>query len=307
LKKIGREHQGDIFMTTPEQPSQYGSGYVFNQESAAEMARLLLQDRLINEAMKGLIPEQTEEDLQKIHTLLDIGCGPGGWALDVAKTYPHLHVIGIDNSKVMIAHAQEEQKMHNMENIEFIVMDALQPLSFANARFDLVNIRNAVGYVPQRNWLKLLNECYRITKVGGILRLTESDSLGLTNSPAYEEHHRLGTRAMQKFGYGFSPDGSTLGITPMLSWLLKQAKFTEDIGMQSYFFDFSYGTSFYSSHIQNITLVLEAARPLLLQSGVCTQAEIEALYLGALKQMQEEDFRGMGYLLTAWGKKPLVI
>lgn len=292
-------------MTTPEQPSQYGHGYVLNQESAAEMARLLVQDRLINEAMKGLIPERTPEDLQKVHTLLDIGCGPGGWTLDVAKAYPHLHVTGIDNSKVMITHAQAEKDLHAIHNIEFRVMDALQPLLFSDSTFDLVNIRNAVGYVRQNDWLKLLNECYRVTKPGGILRLTEGDGLGLTNSAAYEEHHRLGTRAMQFFGYGFSPDGSTLGITPMLSWLLKQAGFTEEPGMKSHFFDFSYGTSFYSGQIQNIALVLEASRPLILQSGVCEQAEIEALYLKALEQMQDKDFRAMGYFLTAWARKPL--
>jgi ubiquinone/menaquinone biosynthesis C-methylase UbiE len=269
------------------------------------MARLLLQDRLINEAMKGLIPERTPEDLQKIHTLLDIGCGPGGWTLDVAKAYPHLHVTGIDNSNVMITHAQAEKDLHALHNIEFRVMDALQPLLFSNSTFDLVNIRNAVGYVPQHDWLKLLNECYRVTRPGGILRLTEGDGLGLTNSAAYEIHHRLGTRAMQVFGYGFSPDGSTLGITPMLSWLLKQAGFTEEPGMKSHFFDFSYGTSFYSSQIQNIALVLEAARPFILRSGVCKQAEIEALYLKALEEMQEKDFRGMGYFLTAWARKPL--
>ncbi len=103
------------------------------------------------------------------------------------------------------------------------------------------------------------------------LRLTESDSMGLTNSPAYEEHHRLGTQAMQHFGYGFSPDGSTLGITPMLSWLLKQAGYTEDIGMKSYFFDFSYGMPLYSSHRQNIEIVFEAAHPLLTQAGVCRE------------------------------------
>jgi len=44
-------------MTTPEQPLQYGEGYVLNQESAAEKARLLLQDRLTNEVMGGLLPE----------------------------------------------------------------------------------------------------------------------------------------------------------------------------------------------------------------------------------------------------------
>lgn len=290
---------------TPEQPSQYGHGYVFDQESAVEKARLLVQDRLINEVMGGLIPEQNEEYLQQLRSVLDIGCGPGGWALDIAKNYAHINVVGIDNSKTMIAHAREGKKSHGLANIEFKEMDALQPLHFAAATFNLVNIRNAVGYVPQIAWSKLLKECYRITKPGGILRLTESDSMGLTNKAAYEEHHRLGTRAMQQFGYGFSPDGNTLGITPMLSRLLKQAGFTEDSGMQSHFFDFSYGTPLYSSYRQNIELVFAAAQPLLIQAGVCSQADIEKLYAQVLEQIREEDFRGMGYLLTVWGKKPL--
>jgi hypothetical protein len=134
--------------------------------------------------------------------------------------------------------------------------------------------------------------------------LTESDSMGLTNSRAYEEHHRLGARAMQQFGYGFSPDGNTLGITPMLSRLLKQAGFTEDIDMQSHFFDFSYGTPLYSSYRQNIELIFAAAQPLLIQAGVCSRADIEKLYAQVLEQIRDEDFRGMGYLLTVWGKKP---
>lgn len=291
-------------MTTPEQSSQYGHGYVFNQESAVEKARLLLQDRLISEAMGGLIPEQKEENLQALRNVLDIGCGPGGWALDMAKNYEHMHVLGIDNSKTMIAHAREEKKLHDLKNVEFNEMDVLQPLSFPNTTFDLINMRNAVGYVPKSEWLKLLRECYRITKPGGILRLTEGDSMGLTNSSAYEEHHRLGTRAMQQFGYGFSPDGTTLGITPMLSWLLKQAGYTEDIGMVSHFFDFSYGTPFYSSHRQNIEIVFESARPLLIHAGFCAQEKIENLYLQVLEQIGKDDFRGMGYMLTAWGKKP---
>jgi ubiquinone/menaquinone biosynthesis C-methylase UbiE len=293
---------GEIFMTIPEQPSQYGHGYVFDQESAAEKARLLLQDRLINEAIRGPIPEQKKENVQKLRDVLDVGCGPGGWALDVAKISEHIHVVGIDNSKTMIAHAQEEKKLHGLKNIEFEEMNALQPLGFPDFAFDLVNIRSAVGSVPQRDWQRLLKECYRITKVGGILRLTEGDGMGLTNSPAYEKHHRLGTQAMHQFGYGFSPDGATLGITPMLSWLLKQAGYG-DIGMQSYFFDFSYGTPLYSSCVQNIEVAFEAARPLLVQAGVSSQEEIEKLYVQVLEQIRKEDFRAMGYLLTAWGKR----
>ena len=275
-------------MTIPEQPSQYGHGYVLNQESAAEKARLLLQDRMLNEAMGGLIPEHKKEYLQKVRQVLDIGCGPGGWALDVAKTYEHMHVIGIDNSKTMIAHAQEEKKLHELKNIEFEEMDALEPLRFADSTFDLVNIRSAVGYVPQNDWHRLLKECYRITKVGGILRLTEADNMG--------------TQAMRKFGYGFSPDGATLGITPVLSRLLKEAGY-ENIGLQSYFFDFSYGTALYSSHRQNIEFVFEVARPLLVQAGVVTQGEIEKLYVQMLEEIRDAQFRGVEYFLTTWGKR----
>lgn len=291
-------------MMTPEQPAQYGQGYVFNQESASEKARLLLQDRLINEIMGGPLSEQQEEQIQKLRYVLDIGCGPGGWALDVAKTYEHLQVIGIDNSKTMIAHALEEKKLHDLKNIAFEEMDALQPLRFPDGQFDLVNIRNAVGYIPRSDWPRLLKECYRIIRAGGILRLTESDSMGLTNSVAYERYHRLGTQAMRQFGYGFSPDGSTLGVTPVLSWLVKQAGYTAEVRMQSHFFDFSYGTPLYSSQRQNIEMVFAAAHPLLKQSGVSSQEEIEMLYEQVLEQIGAEDFRATGYLLTVWGRKP---
>lgn len=293
-------------MTTPEQPMQDDEGeegYVLDQESAVEKARLLLQDRLINEVMGGLLPEQKPEDVQNIRMVLDIGCGPGGWALDLAKTYPHMRVTGIDNSKTMITHAQEGKKLHGLTNIEFEEMDALQPLRFPGSKFDFVNIRYAVGYVHGSDWPELLKECYRVTKPGGILRLTESDGMGLTNSKAYENHHRLGTQAMQKFGYGFSPDGSTLGITPMLSRLLRQAGFTEDIRMQPHVFDFSYGTPLYSSQKQNIEIVFAAGRKLLVRAGL-PQAEAEKLYVEVQKELQQEDFRGMGHLLTVWGKKP---
>jgi SAM-dependent methyltransferase len=289
-------------MTTPEQPAKYGHGYIFNQESAAEKARLLLQDRLVNEAMKGPIPEQEKEQLQKVHMVLDIGCGPGGWALDVAKIYPHMHVIGIDNSKTMIAHAQEEKKLHELKNIDFEEMDAFQSLRFDDFTFDLVNIRNAVGYLPKDDWHRLLKECYRILSINGILRLTEGDTMGVTNSPAFEKYHRLGTQAMKHFGYGFSPDGITLGITPVLSSLLKLAGYA-NIGMQPHFFDFSYGTPLYSSHIQNIEVVFAAIRPLLVQSGVTTQSEIETVYVQVMEEIRNADFRGVAYFLTAWGKK----
>jgi tRNA G46 methylase TrmB len=49
-------------------------------------ARLMIQDRLLTKGMGGLFPERA--DLSNLHRILDIGCGPGAWALDMADAYP---------------------------------------------------------------------------------------------------------------------------------------------------------------------------------------------------------------------------
>ncbi len=63
--------------------------YVIDAESGAEMARLIDQDRIATRAMGGLFSER--DDLSTIFDVLDIGCGPGGWVLDVAHHYRHRH------------------------------------------------------------------------------------------------------------------------------------------------------------------------------------------------------------------------
>src|SRR5688500_3870677 len=89
----------------PSSQGNYQQTYLLDPESAAEMGRLLLQDRLLNEAMDGLLPERTEQEIAAIRNILDVGCGPGGWAMSVAQTYPHIHVTGIDISQLMISYA----------------------------------------------------------------------------------------------------------------------------------------------------------------------------------------------------------
>jgi hypothetical protein len=42
---------------------------------------------------------------------------------------------------------------------------------------------------------------------------------------------------------------------------------------------------------------------LLVQSGVVTLGEIEKLYVQAVEEIRGENFRGIEYFLTAWGKR----
>src|SRR5579884_3625139 len=104
------------------------STYILNSESTAEMARLARQDRLIMQGMGGLFPER--DDITGIENILDIGCGPGGWALEVAFNYPRVQVAGIDTSQIMIQYAQTHAALQGLENVSFRVMNALEQLDF---------------------------------------------------------------------------------------------------------------------------------------------------------------------------------
>src|SRR6266550_5114635 len=168
---------------SPPNPSEENA-YVIDIESAAELARLLHQDRHVTKSMGGLLAEQS--DISNIHDVIDVACGPGGWALEVADRYPDIKVVGIDISKSMIEYARALAKAQKLKNVEFLVMDALKPLDFPNASFDLVNARFIQGFMPPHAWPALLQECLRVCRPGGIIRLTEIEA-AITNTPASEK------------------------------------------------------------------------------------------------------------------------
>jgi len=78
----------------------------------------------------GLFPEHP--DLAAVRNTLDVACGPGSWASEMAYTYPDMQVTGIDISENMIRSAQEMARVQRLENVHFQVMDATQPLGFAD-------------------------------------------------------------------------------------------------------------------------------------------------------------------------------
>jgi ubiquinone/menaquinone biosynthesis C-methylase UbiE len=113
--------------------------YVFNPESPTEMARLINQDRILTQAMSG--PFAGLPDTSSLHNILDLGCGPGGWVLDVASALPEANVQGVDISRIMVDYASVCAHTRQLPNASFGVMDISEPLDFPDAGFDLVNAR----------------------------------------------------------------------------------------------------------------------------------------------------------------------
>ena len=282
------------------EPQSGDQGYFIDAESATEMARQMNQDRLITKGMGGVFPERS--DLSNIHRILDIGCGPGGWALDVAHEYPHIQVTGIDISRTMVEFARSQASAQGIDNLSFMVMNALEPLDFPDGSFDLVNAR-LFGFIPTAAWPGLMREYMRVLRPGGVIRLTEFEGLGISNSAALEKLIRVFAQALKVVGQNFSPDGQRIGIVPMLGGLLRDAG-CRNIQQRAYVIDYSTGTEYHEGFRQDWMIAFQMSRPNFVGVGVTTEEEYDQLYQQMLIDMLSDEFRAIMFLLTAWGEKP---
>jgi SAM-dependent methyltransferase len=281
------------------QPSPQGhEGYVVDAENAAEMARLMVLQQVLTQAMGGVLSEQ--ENLAEIRDVLDIGCGPGAWALDVAQQYPHMHLVGIDMSHLMIAYANNLATLRELAQARFAVMDATKPLSFSDASFDLVNGRILTGFLTREQWSELLAECARITRPGGILRLTEGE-WGFTNSAAFDRLMEMSNKAMSIGLHSFSPRGRTIGTANVLRRLVQEAGY-EVLGYRAHAVDYSAGTDLHEGNIQNFLVFQKLFQPFLVQMQLATQEELDALYQQFEQEVNAPTFCGVDYYLTVWGR-----
>ncbi|HEV2654173.1 MAG TPA: methyltransferase domain-containing protein [Ktedonobacteraceae bacterium] len=287
-------------MSAPDQTTQPNNTYVLETESAEEMGRQGHLDHVVTRAMGGPLAHLPLAPDAKI---LDIACGTGGWVLDAAFERPDSEVAGIDISKVMINYANARARSEGRTNASFGVMDVRQPLDFSDNTFDLVNGRWLTSFLLRQDWPVLLKECLRITKPGGIIRITESDTWGLTNSAGYQNLLDVMYRTMHKGGYGFSPDGKTLGITPKLPGFLRQLG-CEQIQVQAHAIDFSAGTNTWADFYHNVLIATQEGNPYPIRMGITTKEELSAWRTQMEIEMHQDDFGGFFYLTSVWGTKP---
>src|ERR1700694_1692344 len=200
---------------TPDSPES-GNTY-FIHEGGTELARLVELDRALSKGFGGLFPEHADasEFLSPFHRVLDVACGSGGWLLELAQLSPHLQVEGIDIDPRMTSYAESLARAGGLDNASFRVMNALEPLDYPDNYFDLVNGR-FLSIFPATAWPDLLQELARITRPGGIIRLTEEEDESVTTSPAFEHLTAIFLQALKRSGKAFSPSGRTIGVTPLL-------------------------------------------------------------------------------------------
>jgi len=287
-------------MPDPTQGPPPTSGYVVDAENVAEMARLRRQARMLSEHL-GLYPQQLAL-AQRSH-ILDIGCGPGEWALEIAQRFPESRVTGIDISDLMITYARYTAESLHITNVQFQVLDARQPLTLPDASFDLVNARFIVGFMSKARWPQLIGECFRLLRPGGIFCTCEPESLGTTISPSLAQYNLLITQAMRWAGQCFTPQGEQYGICAVQHRLLQEAGF-EHIQQEASIINYSAGMPAHPAMYDNFKTFLKLLQPLLLRSGLTTPEDIEVLYSSTLEEMAADDFCAAAFFQRVWGTKP---
>ncbi len=277
-----------------DNPSQY---VVEDRSSNPEMIRIMIQDNLITTGMGGPLAEQA--DPAALHRVLDIGCGPGGWLLETAFRYPQMELVGIDISWRMIEYARAEAQARKLsDRVEFLVRDALRPLEFPDDSFDLVNLRAGASFLLVKDWPRLLREMLRVTRPGGIVRVTDLETTQ-SNSPAYNRIFQMSLCALYRSGHSLTEE--KMGVAHELPRLLAESG-CQQVQSRAYTLEFIAGTVGGQNFYEDVRFGSQTLLPFLQKMG-CASEDYDAIYQQAMIELQQPDFRATWYQLTAWGTK----
>lgn len=141
----------------------------FKTEDGAVLYRKTVGKQISPQVGRILLDAVDGKVLPPRGQVLDVACGPGTVSLKLATEHPTMKVTGVDSSPAMIDLCQQSALNLQLQNTEFIVMDA-EKLEFDEATFSLLTCNLAFPF-----FLHQEESLYRFRKVlepGGIVLMT---------------------------------------------------------------------------------------------------------------------------------------
>ena len=242
--------------------------YIFPKDEE-EGSRLDLQHHLFKLAAGGLY----RAPLYQPRSILDVACGTGIWAREMAQHFPKAQVIGFDIDKSLPEKAMELLGPGGQfpQNFRFQVADALQPFPFQDATFDFVHARLISPFVPIPRWPDVLREMMRVLKPGGVIEVVDMQGPPRTPSPAFMALFSLSAELMtQRHLF--------VGVGDALKDLLPQAGAQ---GMQQRAFVLGSDTRQARLLAADLLAAQGHVKPFLVQTGKITEEDFDRLYAQA--------------------------
>lgn len=109
---------------------------------------------------------------RNITRILDVGTGPGDWAVEMGQMYPHAEVIATDISVFDAGPA-----VLGLPNVHFQLDDAEEEWTYREP-FDLIHMRGLSGAI--RNWRHVYQQAFKHLRAGGYIEVVDNDMVADT-------------------------------------------------------------------------------------------------------------------------------
>ncbi|ORY96693.1 S-adenosyl-L-methionine-dependent methyltransferase [Syncephalastrum racemosum] len=129
-------------------------------------------------ALGGNYDAPVKEMLEDGANVLDSGCGPGTWSMEMSETYPQSKFHGIDVAEVF-------PQQIKPKNCNFKLVDlTAPPLPYADDTFDYIHQRLLFAALGDQHWDSLIPELHRLVKPGGWVEMQETDDVVVNAGPS---------------------------------------------------------------------------------------------------------------------------
>ena len=129
------------------------------------------QERLVAQAkiLENKIFEKI--DFSERKNILEIGCGVGAQTEILINKFPNSHITGVELNDIQLVTANAYlNSKYDSSQFDLYQMDASN-LSFEDNSFDAIYICWVLEHVS--NPQKIVDECYRVLKKGGVISISE--------------------------------------------------------------------------------------------------------------------------------------
>jgi ubiquinone/menaquinone biosynthesis C-methylase UbiE len=202
---------------------QYKHEKILMDEAVTGVLEQMLHHQ-VTYAQQGLLPPGIQ--LATYHKVLHLNCQTGAWAIDFARTYPHVSVTGLDSSPSLIKVARQHKQAGNIKRVQFFGYHPEHPLPVNTEYFDLVHFSLFLPMFRPLEWPVALQDYWRVLRPGGTLSLA-CLSLGTTSSNGFQRLLQLAEDFYRLQGYAFAEGASSLFHGIYLGPLLRSSGFTQ--------------------------------------------------------------------------------